>query len=324
MTGQPSPIAVRLSAAALPLIMNSPLVTSWREVSQAVNASLEPSLVQLVEIRASQINGCANCINMHAKEARWDGESEQRLYLLSAWREAPCYSERERAALGWTEALMRLSEGHQVEAAHAALKPQFTEEEQVKLTLAVVAINGWNLIAVRVRSVRGPGAAGAGGRLMSRRQGATVAARCGARLIRVAYRMLGSVADAEDVVQEAFIRWMRADQADVQARGGLPAPHGDAVVPRSAQVGPAAARNLHRPLAPRPGRRRGSRGRHHATIDARAGTTLAARTGLFLLHDVFGVAFEEVAVTIRRDPAACRQLASRARMHVRKARPRSR
>src|SRR5262249_49159603 len=85
---------------------------SWRQRSSwlsalAINASLEPSLIELVKIRASQINGCANCINMHTTEARSQGETEQRIYLLSAWREAPCYTERERAALGWTEALTR-------------------------------------------------------------------------------------------------------------------------------------------------------------------------------------------------------------------------
>jgi AhpD family alkylhydroperoxidase len=80
------------------------LMKTWFGASAAVNASLEPSLAHLVKIRASQINGCANCINMHTAEAREKGETEQRLYLLSAWREAPCYTDRERAALGWTEA----------------------------------------------------------------------------------------------------------------------------------------------------------------------------------------------------------------------------
>ena len=156
MTARPLPfICARLSPASLPLIMNSPLVNKWREVSLTINAGLEASLVQLVEIRASQINGCANCINMHTKEARSSGESEQRIYLLPAWRDVPCYTERQRAALGWTEALMRISEGHrieaahyQVEAAHEALKKNFTEEEQVKLTLVLVVINGWNLLSV--------------------------------------------------------------------------------------------------------------------------------------------------------------------------------
>ncbi len=85
---------------------------------------------------------------MHTQEARAKGETEQRIYLLSAWREAPCYSERERAALGWTEALTRLSEGHTHESARQALQNHFTEEEQVKLTLMINVINGWNRLAV--------------------------------------------------------------------------------------------------------------------------------------------------------------------------------
>ncbi|HWV51427.1 carboxymuconolactone decarboxylase family protein [Pseudorhodoplanes sp.] len=124
------------------------LVKKWLGLSLAVASSLEQSLVHLVEIRASQINGCANCINMHAADARAKGETEQRIYLLSAWREAPCYTDRERAALGWTEALTRLSEGHTHEAACEELKKHFSEEEQVKLTLMINIINGWNRLAV--------------------------------------------------------------------------------------------------------------------------------------------------------------------------------
>ncbi|BAK65187.1 conserved hypothetical protein [Sphingobium sp. SYK-6] len=124
------------------------LMKSWTDVSLAVADSLESSLIELVKIRASQINGCANCINMHSHEARAKGETEQRIYLLSAWREAPCYTDRERAALGWTEALTRLSEGHAHAAAKEALNWEFTEEEQVKLTLMINIINGWNRIAV--------------------------------------------------------------------------------------------------------------------------------------------------------------------------------
>ncbi len=124
------------------------LMKKWTATSLAVASSLDPTLVGLVEIRASQINGCANCINMHAAGAREKGETEQRIYLLSAWREAPCYTDRERAALGWTEALTRLCEGHQLESAREALEAQFTEEEQVKLTLMINIINGWNRIAV--------------------------------------------------------------------------------------------------------------------------------------------------------------------------------
>ncbi|WP_117190406.1 carboxymuconolactone decarboxylase family protein [Rhizobium terrae] len=124
------------------------LMKKWMGVSVDVAASLEPNLIELVKIRASQINGCANCINMHTAEARAKGETEQRIYLLSAWREAPCYSDRERAALGWTEALTRLSEGHSQASAQEALRAEFTEEEQVKLTLMINIINGWNRLAV--------------------------------------------------------------------------------------------------------------------------------------------------------------------------------
>ena len=124
------------------------LMKKWTATSVAIASSLEPALVRLVEIRSSQINGCANCINMHAAEAREKGETEQRIYLLSAWREAPCYTDRERAALGWTEALTRLCEGHRLEGARELLDAQFSAQEQVKLTLMINVINGWNRIAV--------------------------------------------------------------------------------------------------------------------------------------------------------------------------------
>jgi AhpD family alkylhydroperoxidase len=135
---------VRLDpAAAAPAVMKE-----WHRAAVTIYSSLDPSLAELVEIRASQINGCANCINIHATFARERGETEQRIYLLPAWREAPCYTDRERAALGWTEALTRLSEGHSHESAYEALNVHFTEEEQVKLTLMINVINGWNRIAV--------------------------------------------------------------------------------------------------------------------------------------------------------------------------------
>jgi AhpD family alkylhydroperoxidase len=124
------------------------LVKAWLNFSMTTAGSLEPSLVELVKIRSSQINGCANCINMHAAEARAQGETEQRIYLLSAWREAPCYTDRERAALGWVDALTRLSEGPSLEGAYETLKAHFTEEEQVRLTLMINVINGWNRLAV--------------------------------------------------------------------------------------------------------------------------------------------------------------------------------
>lgn len=126
------------------------LVKEWQRSSRALAAaaSLEPSLMELVQIRASQINGCANCINIHASEARENGETEQRIHLLPAWQEAPCYSERERAALAWTEALTRLSERQDRTAAYRSLVAQFSAEEQVKLTLLINIINGWNRVAV--------------------------------------------------------------------------------------------------------------------------------------------------------------------------------
>ncbi|MCF8478565.1 MAG: carboxymuconolactone decarboxylase family protein [Pseudolabrys sp.] len=124
------------------------LMKTWMNASLAINGSLDPTLVHLVEIRASQLNGCANCINMHTVAARAQDETEQRIYLLSAWRDAPCYTDRERAALAWTDALTQLSQGHAHEAAYEALKAQFSEEEQVKLTLVINVINGWNRLAV--------------------------------------------------------------------------------------------------------------------------------------------------------------------------------
>jgi AhpD family alkylhydroperoxidase len=131
-----------------PLTAAPSLMKQWHSVSNAIASSLEPSLSELVKIRASQINGCANCINMHTVFARENGETEQRIYLLSAWREAPCYNDRERAALDWTEALTRISEGQTHESAYGALMAHFTDEEQVGLTLLINIINGWNRISV--------------------------------------------------------------------------------------------------------------------------------------------------------------------------------
>jgi len=125
------------------------LMKTWTGAANAIGASLEPSLIELVKIRASQLNGCANCLNMHTLEARALGETEQRIYLLSAWHDAPVYTDRERAALAWTDALTRIAHGHhEIEAARAGLAAQFTEEEQVKLTLMINVINGWNRLAV--------------------------------------------------------------------------------------------------------------------------------------------------------------------------------
>ncbi len=114
---------------------------------------LEKSLMELVKIRASQINGCAFCLSMHTREARANGEAEERIYLLNAWRESPLYSERERAALAWTEAVTLVSEGHVPDTVFAEARAQFSEEELVKLTLLVTTINAWNRIAIAFRSV---------------------------------------------------------------------------------------------------------------------------------------------------------------------------
>jgi AhpD family alkylhydroperoxidase len=113
---------------------------------------LEESLLELVKTRASQINGCAFCLDMHTKDARAAGETEQRLYLLSAWEESPFYTERERAALAWTEAVTKVAEGHVPDAVYELARKQFTEKELVDLTLAIVTINGWNRLAIAFRS----------------------------------------------------------------------------------------------------------------------------------------------------------------------------
>ncbi len=114
-------------------------------------SGLDPVLMELVRLRASQINGCAFCIHMHTTDLRKQGEPEMRLYLLDAWRESTLYSDRERAALGWTEALTRLPETHAPDADYAVLKAQFTETEQVQLTLLIGAINTWNRLSVGLR-----------------------------------------------------------------------------------------------------------------------------------------------------------------------------
>jgi len=123
-------------------------------------SSLETPLLELVRLRASQINGCAFCIDMHTKDARAAGETEQRLYCLEAWREAPFYSDRERAAFDWTEAITRISDGHAPDAVFQEAHKHFTDEELVDLTMAIVAINGWNRLAIGFRAVAGTYQAG--------------------------------------------------------------------------------------------------------------------------------------------------------------------
>ena len=119
------------------------------------SSGLEPSLLELVRTRTSQINGCAHCLDMHTKEARAAGETEQRLYLLPAWREAPFYSDRERAALAWAEALTRISAEEVSDELYAEVRRHFQEKELVDLTIAIIAINGWNRLAVPFRAETG-------------------------------------------------------------------------------------------------------------------------------------------------------------------------
>src|SRR5439155_9950731 len=117
-------------------------INALRALETQVQASgLEQSLIELVKIRASQINGCAYCINMHTQDARKHGESEQRLYLLNAWREAPAYSERERAALAWTEAVTLIADTHAPDDVYQELRKHFSDAETVNLTMLIGAIN---------------------------------------------------------------------------------------------------------------------------------------------------------------------------------------
>lgn len=125
------------------------IMQAWLACSDKVAESgLEKPLLELVKIRASQINHCANCLNMHTYEARQAGETEQRIALVAAWREAPCYTDRERAALAWTEQMTLIAEKGAPDDVYAVLEAQFSKEEQVKLTMAIIVINGWNRLAV--------------------------------------------------------------------------------------------------------------------------------------------------------------------------------
>lgn len=132
--------------------IGSPLGQGMLGLQKAVNESgLEHALLELVKMRASQINGCAHCLDMHSKAARAAGEREQRLYTLDAWQETPFFSERERAALEWTESVTRVAETRVPDDVFARVRAQFDEGEILALTFAIVAINGWNRLAVSLR-----------------------------------------------------------------------------------------------------------------------------------------------------------------------------
>ncbi|HEY8370992.1 MAG TPA: carboxymuconolactone decarboxylase family protein [Thermodesulfobacteriota bacterium] len=132
------------------------LVRAMLALQREVEASgLEHRLIELVKIRASQMNGCAYCIDMHTKDARAQGETEQRIYALDAWRETPFFTDRERAALAWTEAVTNITDGHVPDEVYEEARRHFDEPELVALTFAVVAINGWNRLAIPFRKVAG-------------------------------------------------------------------------------------------------------------------------------------------------------------------------
>ena len=119
------------------------------------HSGLELPLLHLIKLRASQVNGCAYCIDMHWKDLKAIGETEQRLYGLDAWEESPYYSERERAALAWTEAVTRITDGHASDDVYERVRTQFNEKELTDLTLAIATINAWNRLAISLRAVPG-------------------------------------------------------------------------------------------------------------------------------------------------------------------------
>jgi len=135
--------------------LNLPLLRAMFHLSTASTEGVDKRLFHLIKIRASQINGCSYCIDMHTKEARAAGETEQRIYALSAWRETPFFSDRERAALDWTETVTLVSETHVPDDAFARASKHFSEEELIQLTFAVIVINSWNRLSVSFRPVVG-------------------------------------------------------------------------------------------------------------------------------------------------------------------------
>jgi AhpD family alkylhydroperoxidase len=135
--------------------INSGLGRAMLNLSGEVEARIEKPLFELVKIRASQINGCAYCLDMHTKDARLAGETEQRIYALNAWRETPFFSDRERAALEWTEAVTCVADTHVPDDIHERVSQHFNEDELVTLTFAVIVINAWNRLAVSFRAPAG-------------------------------------------------------------------------------------------------------------------------------------------------------------------------
>ena len=135
--------------------LGHPVGRAMLALSRETQKLMDPKLFHLIEIRASQLNGCAYCIDMHTKDARLAGETEQRIYALNAWRETPFFSDRERAALDWTEAVTRVGETHVPDDVFDHARRQFSESELIALTFAIVVINGWNRLAVSFRAPAG-------------------------------------------------------------------------------------------------------------------------------------------------------------------------
>jgi len=146
-----------IARIAEPMSKAAAAIKAMYAVETAIAASLDKALLQLVKLRASQINGCAFCLHMHAKDARASGESEMRIYLLDAWRESSLYSARERAALAWTESLTDISRTGAPDEDYALVEAAFDETERVHLTLAIGAINLWNRLQVGLRAIHPAG-----------------------------------------------------------------------------------------------------------------------------------------------------------------------
>jgi AhpD family alkylhydroperoxidase len=142
-----------MQARLIPYGAAPELMRSFIEFSTKAVVGFDPVLAELVKIRASQINGCAFCLHMHSTDARKHGESEDRIVMLAAWHESPLYTDRERAALAWTEALTHLPDGPVQDAAYDALIPYFSEEERVQLTMAIALINAWNRFGAGFRAI---------------------------------------------------------------------------------------------------------------------------------------------------------------------------
>jgi AhpD family alkylhydroperoxidase len=142
-----------MQARLIPYSAAPELMRSFIEFSTKAVIGLDPGLAELVKVRASQINGCAFCLHMHSTDARKHGEGEDRIVMLSAWHESPLYTDRERAALAWTDALTYLPDGPVQDAVYDALVPHFSEEERVQLTMAIALINAWNRFGAGFRAI---------------------------------------------------------------------------------------------------------------------------------------------------------------------------